>query len=156
MKRIMMANGCDAAQKIAYSSPPQVSLLRDLPVSLDNPGVNLMDLLRPLCRVSIGRIACGASEFRKQSELEVLVRIDQPWQKHIGLQIECLRYYVGIVTDGCDASIVYQDSPVSPESGARADARIRKLKSLAPGRKLQQRTRSLLLQFQDIDGGRSG
>src|ERR1700733_5764751 len=110
MKRIMMANGCDAAQKIAYGSPPQVGLLRDLPVALDNPGVNLMDLLRPLCRVSIRRSACRASEFWKQSELEVLVRIDQPGQKHIGLQIEGLCCCVGIVTDGCDASIVYQDS----------------------------------------------
>jgi hypothetical protein len=48
MKWIVMANGCDAAQKIAYGSPPQLSLLWDLPVSVDNAGVNLMDFFGPL------------------------------------------------------------------------------------------------------------
>src|SRR6201996_5356712 len=95
VKRIMMANGCDAAQKIAYGSPPQVSLLWNLSVTLDNAGVNLMDLFRPLCRVAIERSACRTSELWKQSELEVLVRIDQPWQKKKGRPIEGVGFLFG-------------------------------------------------------------
>ena len=43
------------------------------------------------------------------------------------------RCHVGMVTDGGDASIIYQDSPAPPGGGTRADARIRKLKRLAHG-----------------------
>src|SRR6266852_7299692 len=71
---VVVANGGDAAEQVLQTAPEQPQFLWYTEMVANWREIRMIDIAGPLCRIGIG----AAAEARKQVELQMVMRIDQP------------------------------------------------------------------------------
>src|SRR5260370_10296954 len=81
---VVVANGGDAAEQVLQPAPEQPQFLWYTKMVANWREIRMINIAGPLCRIGIG----AASEARKQVELQMVMRIDQPRQNHVTAEVQ--------------------------------------------------------------------
>src|ERR1700733_1307291 len=87
LRWIVMADGRDAAKKIAQRPPPLAHIFRNSTMRSDRVGEHLMDVARPLRGIRVRRVA----KPRKERKFKMIMRVDESRQQKISAEIDFVR-----------------------------------------------------------------